>query len=95
MDVAPSLPVRYSPEQRDAICYSLGMMLVHDGSLDEGPSASARWPCQTVADAAHQPSVSWLDAIRDGWRVIQFPDLVLLMDMSHPRGLGCEFLLEK
>ena len=37
------------------------------------------------------------DAMKDGWRIIKFPDLSLLY--SHPdeidRILGCEFVLEK
>ena len=36
-----------------------------------------------------------LDAIRDGWRVIQFPIAALMLDESKTYGLGCEFILEK
>jgi hypothetical protein len=61
-----------------------GMMRVCDGELDEGPADPKDWPYQSV-----------LDAIRAGWRVIQFPDLALLLDDTRTRGLGCEFILEK
>jgi hypothetical protein len=61
-----------------------GMMIVRDGELWEGPEDAREWPYQCV-----------LDAIRDGWRVIQFPDLALLMDETRAGGLGCEFVLER
>jgi hypothetical protein len=61
-----------------------GMMQVIDGRLNEGPADPEAWPYRCV-----------LDAIRDGWRVIQFPDLALLMDETRAMGLGCEFILER
>jgi hypothetical protein len=61
-----------------------GMMQVIGGRLDEGPADPDDWPYRCV-----------LDAIRDGWRVIQFPDLALLMDETRAMGLGCEFILER
>jgi hypothetical protein len=61
-----------------------GMLLVQDGQISEGPSDANDWPYKTV-----------LDAIQDGWRVIKFPELALLMDESRTYGLGCEFILEK
>jgi hypothetical protein len=62
----------------------LGMTLVINGEISAGSPTSSEWPYRTV-----------LDAIRDGWRVIQFPNLALLMDESRTFGLGCEFILEK
>ena len=62
----------------------LGMLLVENGDISEGPPNPADWPYRTV-----------LDAIRDGWRVIQFPNLALLGDGSRTVGLGCEFILER
>lgn len=61
-----------------------GMLLVQDGEVSEGPPDPDAWPYKTV-----------LDAIRDGWRVISFPNLALLLDDSHTYGLGYEFILEK
>ncbi len=61
-----------------------GMLIVQDGQISDGPPNPDDWPYKTV-----------LDAIRDGWRVIQFPNLALLMDESRTYGLGCEFILEK
>jgi hypothetical protein len=61
-----------------------GMLIVQDGQISDGPPNPGDWPYKTV-----------LDAIRDGWRVIQFPNLALLMDESRTYGLGCEFILEK
>ena len=46
-------------------------------------------------DSKDWPYQSVLEAIRDGWRVVQFPNLALLMDESRTYGLGCEFILEK
>ena len=61
-----------------------GMILIEDGEISDGPENPDDWPYQTV-----------LDAIRDGWRVIFFPNLALMMDESRTYGLGCEFILEK
>ena len=61
-----------------------GMLMVQNGEISEGTSAPKDWPYQIV-----------LDAIRDGWRVIQFPNLALMMDEGRTYGLGCEFILEK
>jgi hypothetical protein len=61
-----------------------GMLLVNNGEVSEGPINPDDWPYKTV-----------LDAMRDGWRVISFPNLALLLDDSHTYGLGCEFILEK
>ncbi|HVF09656.1 MAG TPA: hypothetical protein VNA16_02580 [Abditibacteriaceae bacterium] len=61
-----------------------GMLLVQNGELSEGPPDPDDWPYQTV-----------LEAMRDGWRVIAFPNLALLLDDSGTYGLGCEFILEK
>ena len=59
-----------------------GMTLVSNGELTEPDEA--HWPYRTV-----------LEAIRDGWRVIQFPNLALMTDESRTYGLGCEFILER
>ena len=61
-----------------------GMALVRDGEIAEGPPRVEDWPYRSP-----------LDAIRDGWRVIQFPNLALMMDESRTYGLGCEFILER
>ena len=62
----------------------LGIRLVVDGQLVNLPEDPAEWPYQSV-----------LEAIRDGWHVVQFPNLALLMDESKTYGLGCEFILER
>ena len=62
----------------------LGLSLLENGKLSDGPADPEQWPYQTV-----------LDAIKDGWRVIQFPNLALLTDESRTYGLGCEFILER
>jgi hypothetical protein len=61
-----------------------GMLLVVDGEIREPPDDVGEWPYRTV-----------LDAIRDGWRIIQFPDLGLMVDETRTYGLGCEFILER
>lgn len=61
-----------------------GITLVVDGQIVELAEDPADWPYQSV-----------LEAIRDGWHVVQFPNLALLMDESRTYGLGCEFILEK
>ncbi len=62
----------------------VGMLLVQDGEVSEGPADPDEWPYPTV-----------LAAMQDGWRVIRFPDLVLTLDESRSYGLGYEFILEK
>ncbi len=61
-----------------------GMALVRDGEILEGPPEVEDWPYQSP-----------LEAIRDGWRVIQFPNMALMLDESRTYGLGCEFILER
>lgn len=63
-----------------------GMSVVEGGEVRLPPEDYEDWPYHTV-----------LDALRDGWRVVKFPELSLLFD--HPdevdRWMGCEFILEK
>ena len=63
-----------------------GMSIIENGEIHLPPEDYDDWPYHTV-----------LDAMKDGWRIIKFPDLSLLY--SHPdeidRILGCEFVLEK
>jgi hypothetical protein len=61
-----------------------GMALVQDGEIREGPADVEDWPYRSP-----------LEAIRDGWRVIQFPNMALMLDESRTYGLGCEFILER
>ena len=60
------------------------MRILQNGKLSDGPRNPEEWPYKTV-----------LDAILDGWRVIKFPEMVLLLDDKRTYGLGCEFILEK
>jgi len=62
----------------------LGIALYLGGSEVELPSDPAEWPYTSV-----------LDAIRQGWRVVKFPELALLLDESRSYALGCEFVLER
>ncbi len=59
-----------------------GCTLIEDGEILE-PEVG-RWPYNSV-----------LDAIRDGWSVIQFPNLALMTDEARTYALGCEFILER
>ena len=62
----------------------LGMALVESGEILEGPDDVDEWPYNSV-----------LDAMEDGWRVIKFPEMALLLQEDKTFGLGCEFILEK
>jgi hypothetical protein len=62
----------------------IGMRLVLNGEVSDGPDDPDDWPYQTV-----------LEAIRDGWRIIDFPNLALLLDESRTYAYGAEFVLEK
>jgi hypothetical protein len=61
-----------------------GMSLVENGNVYDGPNDPKNWPYKTV-----------LDAINDGWRIIKFPEMALLMDQDRTYGLGREFILER
>ena len=61
-----------------------GMRILQNGELSDGPRHPQEWPYQTV-----------LDAILDGWRVLKFPEMAVLLDDKRTYGLGCEFILEK
>ena len=61
--------------------YGLNMLV--DGEIVE-PASPDEWPYKSP-----------LEAVRDGWRIIDFPNLALLMDESKTYGLGCEFILER
>jgi hypothetical protein len=60
----------------------LGISLVQNGTVMDLPDNPDEWPYKTVAQA-----------IQDGWRIIQFPNLMLDDDRTY--SLGCEFILEK
>ena len=62
----------------------LGMALVEKGEIIEGPDDVDEWPYNSV-----------LEAMNDGWRVIKFPEMALLLQEDKTFGLGCEFILEK
>ena len=62
----------------------IGISLIAEGKVQELPADPSQWPYQNV-----------LAALADGWRVIKFPELALLLQEEHTLGLGCEFILEK
>ena len=62
----------------------LGMRIIEAGVISDGPADPKDWPYQTV-----------LEAINDGWRVIKFPEMSLMLDGSRTYGLGFDFILER
>ena len=62
----------------------IGMMLLENGEHADVPDDPEDWPYQTVAEA-----------VRDGWRIIKFPEMALLLNEDRTYGLGCEFILER
>ena len=62
----------------------LGMSIVEDGQVIEGPVDAGEWPYKTV-----------MEAMQDGWRVVKFPEMALLLQENVTFGFGCEFILEK
>jgi len=84
---APALrqDLLYLQTRSTAIDYPvLGMKILQDGNLSDGPRDPEEWPYKTV-----------LDAIQDGWRIIKFPEMAVLLDESRSYGLACEFILER
>ena len=61
----------------------IGMTMLVDGTIDEGPAAYDDWPYKTV-----------VEAIADGWRVIRFP-AELPSAHSADGHVICEFILER
>jgi len=62
----------------------VGMMMLKNGEIDQGPLDPEEWPHKTV-----------IDAIQNGWRVIKFPELALWVDETRTYEVGGEFVLEK
>jgi len=62
----------------------ISMRVLQNGEFSDGPENPEDWPYETV-----------LDAIKDGWKVIKFPELALMIDDKRTYGIGCEFILEK
>ena len=62
----------------------IGMLMLDNGEINEGPLNPEDWPYKTV-----------IDAIQDGWRVIKFPELALWVDETRTYEVGGEFGLEK
>ncbi len=62
----------------------LGIALVRGGESVDLPREPAAWPYQSVGEA-----------VKDGWRIVKFPELALLVDETRNYGIGCEFILEK
>ena len=62
----------------------IGMALVENGEILEGPDDPDDWPYASVAAA-----------LRDGWRIVKFPELSLQLHEDKTVGFGCEFILEK
>ena len=62
----------------------VGMRIIENGEISDGPADPKDWPYHTI-----------IDAIRDGWRVIKFPEMALMLDESRTYGLGFDFILER
>ena len=62
----------------------IGMSFVEDGEIRLPPEDTDDWPYANV-----------LEAMKDGWRIIKFPELTLLYHDPQNLALGCEFILEK
>ena len=71
-------------EQTSVTSRVIGMGIFVDGEFSDGPEDPDEWPYQTVAEA-----------MADGWRIIKFPEMAILLDDRRTYGLGCEFILEK
>ena len=62
----------------------LGMAFVENGEPAEGPKNPGDWPYASVGEA-----------MKDGWRILKFPELSLQLHEEITVGFGCEFILEK
>ena len=71
-------------EQTSVTSRVIGMSMFVDGEFCDGPDDPDDWPYQTVGEA-----------LADGWRIVKFPEMAILLDDRRTYGLGCEFILEK
>ena len=71
-------------EQTSVTSRVIGMGMFVDGEFSDGPEDADDWPYGTVAEA-----------MADGWRIVKFPEMAILLDDRRTYGLGCEFILEK
>ena len=71
-------------EQTSMTSKVIGMSMFVDGEFTDGPDDPDDWPYQTVGEA-----------LADGWRIVKFPEMAILLDDRRTYGLGCEFILEK
>lgn len=62
----------------------IAMKILENGEISDGSDNADDWPYQCV-----------LDAIKDGWHVIKFPELALTMDETRTYGFGFEFILTR
>jgi len=69
----------------------IGMRMLIDGKYADEPENTGQWPYEEEG----WPYESAIDAIKDGWRVISFPNMALSLDENRTYGLGFEFILEK
>jgi len=65
-------------------CFLVGFRMVLGGQYTDEPEQEKDWPYNNV-----------LEAIKDGWRVISFPNMALCLDENRTYGLGFEYILEK
>ena len=61
-----------------------GISMISDGEVQEMPEDPNSWPYQSV-----------IEAMNDGWRIVSFPNMALMMDDSITHGVGNEFILER
>ena len=61
----------------------LGMRIVENGEMWDGPEDPADWPYKTVLDAVRAAGGH------------QVPELALMLDEKRTYGLGCDFVLER
>ena len=71
-------------EQTSMTSGVIGMSMFVNGEFTDGPDDPDDWPYQTVGEA-----------MADGWRIVKFPEMAILLDDRRTYGLGCEFILEK
>ena len=71
-------------EQTSVTSRVIGMSRFVGGEFSDGPDDPEDWPYQTVGEA-----------MADGWRIVKFPEMAILLDDRRTYGLGCEFILEK
>ena len=63
---------------------AIGMSIFEEGKDPEGVDENGKFLYETINEA-----------LEDGWRIVKFPEVALVLDEQTTYGIGYEFVLER